>query len=85
MLLGRVEGTATSHHKHASMHGWRLLIVQPLDLEGRPDADPVLAIDNLGAARGDRVLISSDGRGTREMVGDNTTPVRWSVIGIADR
>jgi ethanolamine utilization protein EutN len=66
------------------MEGWKLLIVQPLGVGDRPDGDPVLAIDMLGAGHGDRVVISNDGRGTREMVGDNTSPVRWSVTGLVD-
>ena len=85
MLLGVVEGTAVSTIKHRSMHGWKLLIVQPLDLAGQADGDPVLAIDMIGAGRGERVVISNDGKGAREMVGDDNSPVRWSVIGIADR
>ena len=84
MLLGLVEGRAISTVKHRSMHGWKLLVVQPLDMAGGPDGDPVLAIDMLGAGRGMRVVISNDGRGTREMVGDNNSPVRWAVIGIVD-
>ena len=84
MLLGLVEGRAISTVKHRSMRGWKLLVVQPLDMAGGPDGDPVLAIDMLGAGRGMRVVISNDGRGTREMVGDNNSPVRWAVIGIVD-
>ena len=84
MLLGLVEGRAISTVKHRSMQGWKLLVVQPLDMAGGPDGDPVLAIDMLGAGRGMRVVISNDGRGTREMVGDNNSPVRWAVIGIVD-
>jgi ethanolamine utilization protein EutN len=84
MLIGMVEGTAISTIKHRSMQGWRLLIVQPVSKDDEPDGDPLLAIDNLGAGRGEHVLISNDGRGTREMVGDNNTPVRWAVIGIVD-
>jgi len=85
MLLGKVVGTTTSTVKHPSLEGWRLLIVQPYLADGKtPDGDPLLAIDNQGAGRGDRVLISSDGRGTRELVGDDSSPARWSVIGIPD-
>lgn len=85
MLLATVVGTATATVKHASLHGWRLLVTQPLLSDGaRPDGHPLLAIDNLGAGVGDRVLLTSDGRGTREMVGSDTTPVRWSVMGIVD-
>ncbi len=84
MLVGLVEGRAVSTVKHRSLHGWKLLVVQPLDLSGRPDGDPLLAIDMIGAGRGTRVVISNDGRGAREMVGDNNSPVRWSVIGVID-
>ena len=84
MLLGIVEGNVTTTIKHRSMAGWKLLIVQPIDQGGRPDGDPLLAIDMLGAGHGTKVLISNDGKGTREMVGDTTSPVRWSVIGLVD-
>ncbi len=84
MLLGLVEGTAISTIKHRSMAGWKLLLVQPLTADGGPDGDPLLAIDSLGAGHGCTVLISNDGKGAREMVGDTTSPVRWSVIGIVD-
>lgn len=85
MQVGKVIGTATSTVKHPSMEGWKLLVVQPYMTDGKtPDGDPQLAVDALGAGRGERVILSSDGRGTRELLGSDTTPVRWSVIGIAD-
>lgn len=77
MLKGKVIGTATSTVKHPSMEGWKLLVV-------RTDADPVLAVDRLGAGPGDDVMITSDGKFTSEMIGTPATPVRWSVIGIID-
>jgi len=85
MQLGLVVGTATATTKHASMNGWKLLVVQPqLADGGTPDGDPQLAIDNLGAGIGQQVMISSDGAGTRALMGTEATPVRWSVIGIPD-
>lgn len=84
MLIGLVEGSAVSTVKHRSMEGWKLLIVQPLTEQGAPQGDPLLAIDNIGAGVGVKVVITNDGRGAREMVGDNTSPVRWSVIGLLD-
>jgi len=79
-----VEGSAVSTVKHRSMEGWKLLIVQPLTEQGAPQGDPVLAIDSLGAGVGVKVVITNDGKGAREMVGDNTSPVRWSVMGLLD-
>lgn len=85
MQLGRVIGTATATVKHRSMEGWKLLVVQPYMVDGiTPDGDPQLAVDSLGAGKGETVILSSDGKGTRELLGDDTTPVRWSVMGIAD-
>lgn len=67
------------------MKGWRLLVIQPFMADGRsPDGDPILAVDRLGAGRGETVIISSDGRATRELLQSDNTPVRWSVIGILD-
>ncbi len=85
MQAGKVVGSATSTVKHPSMEGWKLLVVQPL-LSDRasPDGDAVLAVDALGAGAGETVIISSDGKGTRELLQNDNTPVRWSVIGIAD-
>jgi ethanolamine utilization protein EutN len=85
MQLGLIVGTATSTVKHASMGGWRLLIVQPLLADGRsPDGDPVLAVDYLGAGKGQRVVISSDGKFTQQLLNNETTPVRWTVQAISD-
>ena len=85
MLSGLVIGTATATIKHPSMRGWRLLVVQPLLADRHtPDGDPVLAVDALGAGTGETVIVTSDGRSTRELLRSDTTPVRWSVIGIPD-
>jgi ethanolamine utilization protein EutN len=85
MQTGEVVGTATATVKHPSMNGWKLLVVQPYQVDGKtPDGEPVLAIDSCGAGRGQRVIITSDGAGTRALVESDNTPVRWSVLGIAD-
>jgi ethanolamine utilization protein EutN len=84
MQLANVIGQAVSTVKHPSMNGWRLLTVQPLGVDGRADGEPLLAIDYLGAANSDRVIISNDGSAAREMVGTRTSPVRWFVMGRVD-
>lgn len=85
MQQGLVVGTATATVKHASLDGVKLLVVQFLAADGRsPDGEPVLAVDRLGAGRGQTVILSSDGKATREMLSSDTAPVRWCVIGIPD-
>ena len=83
MQLGRVIGTATATVKHPTFQGERLLIVQLESLSGKPDGEPVLAFDRLGAGRGDVVLVTNDGLTLQEQLG-RTTPGRWSVMGIPD-
>ncbi|MGD0899043.1 MAG: EutN/CcmL family microcompartment protein [Thermoguttaceae bacterium] len=86
MYLGRVVGSATSTVKHPSMEGFKLLLVMALEADGRSiEGDPILVIDTLGAGHGETVMITSDGIGARETVRSETSPVRWSVLGIPDR
>jgi ethanolamine utilization protein EutN len=84
MQMGKVIGRATSTVKHSTMQGWRMLLAQPLLRDGRPDGAPQLVLDHLGAGRGDLVILSSDGKSARELVGTEKTPVRWTVMGIVD-
>jgi len=85
MQLGLVVGTAISTVKHATLRGQKLLVVQPLMADSRsPDGDPQIAVDAVGAGKGEVVMITSDGRFVRELVKQENTPIRWSVIGIAD-
>jgi ethanolamine utilization protein EutN len=84
MQLGKVIGHATSTIKHPSLRGWRMVIVQMLNLQRQPEADPVVAVDKLGSGLGQTVLLNSDGKGARELIGDEKSPVRWFVIGIVD-
>jgi ethanolamine utilization protein EutN len=84
MQLAEVIGHATSTIKHPSLDGWRLLVVQALGVRNEPDGVPIIVLDDLGGGRGDRVIISSDGKATRELVGAENSPARWAVIGLAD-
>lgn len=84
MQIGRVIGHATSTIKHPTLNGWRLLVVQMLTADDGPDGEPVLAIDGLGAALGSKVIATTDAILVREMVGAKNSPIRWSVMGLAD-
>lgn len=84
MQIAEVIGRAVSTIKHPSMDGWRLLIAQPLGIRGQNDGDPILVIDELGSGRGDRIIITSDGKHVRELMKTENSPVRWATLGIAD-
>lgn len=80
LVLGSTRATV----KHVSFIGQRLVIIQPLQVDDSADGPPLIAIDAVGSRSGDRVMITSDGTFARELTGHDTTPVRWSVIGIVD-
>ncbi len=85
MQLARVIGNATATLKHDSMNGAKLLVVLPLMADGETaDGGPLIAVDGVGAGRGEKVIISSDGRYSRELLSADATPVRWTTIGIED-
>jgi ethanolamine utilization protein EutN len=84
MQLGTVIGHATATIKHPSMQGWRMLIVQILGSSRDAEGDPVVAFTKLSPGVGQTVVLNSDGRGARELIGDQKSPVRWFVIGIED-
>jgi ethanolamine utilization protein EutN len=85
MQLARTIGTATATIKHRSLEGARMLVVQPLMADRHsPDGDPQIAVDTVGATVGDIVVITSDGRLLREILGSEATPARWSTIALVD-
>ena len=61
-----------------------MLIVQPLNAAREPEADCIIAVDKLGAGVGELVVLNSDGKGARELIGNEKSPVRWFTIGIVD-
>ena len=82
---------ARPRHRHGdsdgqapTFQGERLLVVQLETVDGRPDGEPVLVFDRLGAGRGDVVLVTNDGQRLQEQLGPDT-PGRWSVMGLPDR
>lgn len=84
MLLARIDGNIVTTHCHPSLVGFRNVICQPLDDRGREDGAPILAIDCLGAGMHQRVLVSTDGSRTREIVQDERSPLRNYVAAIVD-
>jgi ethanolamine utilization protein EutN len=85
MQIAIVQGRATSTVKHKSLAAVRLLVCQPLGIGGQAAGDPVLAVDKLGAGTGDRVIISTDGLGLRDLLKDNNSPARFWTMGIVDQ
>lgn len=80
MRTAVIQGHVTATVKHSSFKGTRLLIAVPES----EDVPPQVVLDSLGAAIGQRVIISSDGAEARALVEDESSPARWNVTGIID-
>jgi microcompartment protein CcmK/EutM len=86
MKLCRVLGNVTATVKHPAYVGHRLMIVQPIDPRGGADlGDSFLAIDRVQSGPGDRVVVLTEGNGSRQILkqGD-IVPVRSVIVGVVD-
>jgi ethanolamine utilization protein EutN len=84
MLIAKVIGEVVATHKHKSHEGQKLLLVQPLELDGSNRGDAVIAVDSADAGVGDRVLLVLEGYSAMTTVGRPESPIDMAVIGILD-
>src|SRR2546428_10308584 len=61
MLIARVVGELVATQKHVSHEGRKLLLVQPLNLDGSNRGDALVALDAVDAGVGDQVLVLTEG------------------------
>ena len=84
MIIARVVGHVVATRKHEAHEGKKILLLQPLDLEGQPMGDVVVALDAVGAGAGDRVLAVQEGFSAMTSVGHVEAPIDSAVIGVID-
>lgn len=84
MILARVVGEVVSSHKRPQLEGAALLILQPETPEGATPSASLLAIDSVGAGRGELVIAVLEGRAAGEALGKKGAPVDAAIVGIVD-
>ena len=84
MLIGRVIGDVVATQKAPSHVGRKILVVQPLNLDGSDRGDPVLALDAVDAGVGDKVLVATEGWSAMTAVGRPNSPIDMSIVGVID-
>jgi ethanolamine utilization protein EutN len=84
MLIGRVIGDVVATQKAPSHQGQKILVVQPLNLDGSDRGEPVLALDAVDAGVGERVLLCTEGFSAMTAVGRPNSPIDMAVIGVID-
>ena len=81
MIIGKVIGSIVSTRKNEKLVGQKLLIVEPL--EGMTQNGNFIAIDNVGAGFGEKVLVAT-GSAARIGCGLESAPVDAAIVGIID-
>jgi microcompartment protein CcmK/EutM len=84
MYFGRVVGTVVSTIKDETLHGYKLLIVDRLGLDNKPDGWYDIALDVAQAGVGDKVIVIDEGTGARQIMRREIAPVRAVIVGIVD-
>lgn len=84
MLIARVIGELVATQKHPSHEGRKLLLVQPLNLDGSNRGEAVVALDAVDAGVGDKVLVATEGFSAMTAVGRPQSPIDMAVIGFID-
>jgi ethanolamine utilization protein EutN len=83
MKLARVIGNVVSTHKDENAQGWKLMLVQPVNLELQPKGDPAVAVDAVNAGDDELVLICS-GSSARQTEITKNRPCDLVIVGIID-
>ena len=85
MIFGRIVGNVVATQKNKHLFGKKLLLVQPLDCQGRPYGTEVLAVDGIGAGVGELVLAISEGGSARIVTrSENLAPIDIAIAAIVD-
>ncbi len=84
MILARVVGEVVSTQKRPQFDGAKLLILQPETPAGTKSGGALLAIDSVGAGRGELVIAVLEGRAAGEALGKKLAPVDAAILGIVD-
>ncbi len=84
MILGKVVGTVVTTISHRDYKDRRLLVVQPLVMEGQTPDEDFIALDTTHAGIGDTVLVNREGNGARQVLKNPDACVISVIVGIVD-
>jgi ethanolamine utilization protein EutN len=83
LILGRVIGNVVCTIKHPALDGCKLLLVQPIDRQGRSKGRALVAIDSVGAGAGETVYWCR-GREASFPFLPAEVPTEAAIVGIVD-
>ncbi|KMY53784.1 ethanolamine utilization protein EutN [Bacillus sp. FJAT-27231] len=84
MIIGKVVGNIWATRKEEGLTGFKLLTVQPLDVEGNTiNVNTIVAVDRIGAGIGDKVLVTTGAPAS--FIDQKRLPVDALIVGIIDQ
>ena len=83
MLLGRVIGSVVASQKDEGLEGFTLLVVETMTPDGKKASGYVVAVDTVGAGRGEVVLYATGSSARLTRLTDKR-PADAAIIAIVD-
>ena len=84
MKIAKVVGNVVSTIKDERFNGYKLMIVEYLDLNGRPQGVRHIALDGANAGIGDIVLTNNDGGAAVMVMDDKKLIADDTIAGVID-
>jgi ethanolamine utilization protein EutN len=85
MILARVIGNVISTQKNERLTGGRLMMVQPIDLDGSAKGPSFMALDSVDAGSGDTVVVVQEGwSASTAATGTEGYAIDAAIIGVVD-
>jgi microcompartment protein CcmK/EutM len=85
MILARVVGNIVATQKNERYEGARILVIQPLELDGSFSGGELLALDSVDAGVGDTVIVVREGwSASTAATGKAGAAIDSAIVGVVD-
>jgi ethanolamine utilization protein EutN len=84
MLLAKVIGNVWSTKKKDEISALKLLVIQPLGSDLKPEGKVQVAADEVGAGFGELVIVTQGAPAMQAFNKDKLVPIDAAVVGIVD-
>ena len=84
MKICKVVGQIISTQKNERLHGYPLLTLDILEVDGTPTGEEITAFDTIGVGPGEHVLVTIEGDAAVQLIKYEDAPVDAVVVGKID-
>ena len=84
MFLAKIVGKIVSVTKNEGLHGKKILIAVPINMNDEVIGGEIISLDNVGAGIGDKVLIATGDVARYAVDDEKDYPIDSAIISIVD-